>query len=424
MSEICKVTWTDVREQVSANPLGAAVARATDNLLATDRMRNQEPAFYVARYRYADLIVSKGEFRPPCQHRHQAQVCCSLCREMMQAVEYSAIPLAVSLERSVEVLLETPWNPEEPRMAPLRMIQPGEPFGVFEVLDTLLHTPYPKPPWSVSAGARSVWILAPLGDAALSRTVAAVAGVSRIKPIEENAPHEAIAAVAGHGWSIDVLLFPNTIVQNLTPSDALFRVLLEIGWKQSSAVRHALFRTQEFFPSILPSNGNGLSETYRCATVRHLMDASKGEVPLFEPAWKAKAPAGPFIAFENVLAAALDRLGKEYRPIVLQPVHLLDKGAVGYYSFRCPTVVGVKRPNAKVYAQVPALVRDDLENMQKECASYVDYSSTMYFAFRPYDEVTTSSSLPIDDFDSDGRKTSRVYLKSPFLISGVRLVRS
>jgi hypothetical protein len=414
---IRKVTWTEVKAVVAAQ--NSELARAIDGLFSSARMKDRDKDLYVAEYRYGDLIVEKGDFRPPCYRSHpDRQEWCAICKQLISAVQYSAIPLGLSLEHAAEVFLDTEWDPEEPRLAPLRLITPGEPFGVFEVLDTLLGTPFPKPPWSVSAGARSVWILAPLGQKPLPGELAKIVN-KRIRYAKEIRPCDLIAASVGDEWRAHILLFPDSLMSDLPLSDPLFRVLLKIGWKQSSAVRHALFRIPRDLMANTSPSGGPLPDIYRVATVRHLIDAAKGEVPVFAPATGTQS--GPFVSFQEALRKALGQLDSPYVPVVMQPTHLTDVGDVGYYSFRCPTVVGVKRPYVKNYGDVPLYIREDL--MAQKCGDVIDQTNTKFFAQRGKEDVFSAEDLPLSDF-YNGDSAPKLYLKSPFLISGVRLVRS
>ncbi len=241
----------------------------------------------------------------------------------------------------------------------------------------------------------------------------------KIKQAKEARPCDLVATAVGDAWEADILIFPDSLVQNLHPADAMFRVLLKTGWKQSSNVRHALFR----IPHDLVGNsasGGPLPEVYRIATVRHLLDAAKGNVPLFAPA-NGKDLAGPFSIFQTALREALERLDSPYVPVIMQPVHLTDPGDVGYYSFRCPTVIGVTRPTIRNYAEIPLYIREEM--MAHEFANVVDHKNSKFFAQKAKEDVVLTDNLPMSDFYC-GEASPKLFFKSPFLISGVRLVRA
>src|SRR5215204_5555246 len=133
MPTVKRVLWTEIRPALLEQGAAPTLVRAVDHLLAT-AMRDEPLSVFVARYPYGELIVDRGEFRPPCARGHgQGQTSCAACRELLKEVQYSAIPLSLPMDKPVEVFLDLKWDPKEPRMAPLRLIRPGEPFGVFEV---------------------------------------------------------------------------------------------------------------------------------------------------------------------------------------------------------------------------------------------------------------------------------------------------
>src|SRR4051812_32142024 len=104
---IQKVRWDEVRQSVVAT--NQELARALDALLASRRFQQPgaEPELFVAEYGYADLMVDRGDFRPPCYRKHPGLEWCEVCKPLMSAVQYSAIPLGLCLNRTVEVFLET-----------------------------------------------------------------------------------------------------------------------------------------------------------------------------------------------------------------------------------------------------------------------------------------------------------------------------
>jgi hypothetical protein len=118
--------------------------------------RSPEAEISLATYRYGDIVVENGRFLPPCRRP------CPDCHNLLGSFE-GDIPLALILDNCAEVFLA---GREEANTSdvPLRVISHGEMFGVFETLDLVLQTPRETPPWGVSAGIRSVWVLAPLGN--------------------------------------------------------------------------------------------------------------------------------------------------------------------------------------------------------------------------------------------------------------------
>jgi len=132
--------------------------------------------------------VNRGTFETPC-----ADPACATCSALRADCSYSHIPLAVVLGRSVEVFLDAPTSMDAAGDAagavPLRVLSEGDLFGVFETLHSLLGEGEARPPWSVSSGSRSIWIIAPLGDRRITEALTARCGChvdwSRTEPFRK-----------------------------------------------------------------------------------------------------------------------------------------------------------------------------------------------------------------------------------------------
>jgi hypothetical protein len=421
---VLKVRWNDVRDQIrSVNPL---LATGIDEV-ATEL---SEKDLYVARYGYGRLMVDKGHFSSPCGDRS-----CGSCQDLRKHVSYSCIPFAVLLEKCVEVFVDHGAGPndegqvgtEDLRLVPLRLLAEGEMFGVFELLDSILDTRSMPPPWSISAGARSIWIVAPMGDERIHNWIRRKTGVRWV----ERSPHwKLVEALDGCKWQVGVLIFPDWIVKAVASSMSLRRLLLETGWRQSSNLRHSSLNDAALQKDFLKQNIKApLGELYQYATIRHLLDIATGVAPAFQPATQARIMAGPFVDVEVILHGVLKGISRDYHPVVLQPGHLLEEGDVGYYSFRCPSVPGPRLPKVANYADIPGTVHEVLKYFRKNPDVSLDIDKTTFFARSgEYSIDEHVDYLPMAEFfpsNSAKDKSHRsVYLNSPFFVSGARIVRS
>ena len=421
-----KVRWSDVRQQMMAvNPEIASCVDAVDKRVLREDL-------FITQYGYGELMVDRGRFLTPCQDHS-----CSGCQTLSKRVSYSCIPFAILLERSVEVFLEcglTSDNyadrpPEDDfRLVPLRLLGQGEMFGVFELLDCILSSRSIRPPWSVSAGSRSVWIVAPMGDERMHNSIKRKTGV---RWAERSSPHwQLVRALGGSNWHTKVLMFPDLILKAVAGSPALRRLLLEAGWKQSTNLRHIPYSDANLQTSFLRQYiKTPLGELYQYTTIRHILDIATGSVPAFQPAARAKIPGGPFLEVEAALHEMLRGIAKDYQPVVLQPGHLSEEGDVGYYSFRCPSVPGPKLPRVANYADIPGTIHEVLKSFRKDSDVPLDFGKTTFFARTgDYSVEDHSEYLPIDELFPPNAEKSRnhkeVYLNSPFFVAGARIVRS
>jgi len=152
-NRVKQVNWQDVREEVMRADANLAGTFSDSHVFKSPACGSLEPGafLYRAEYEYGSLIVNQGKFVPPACDQGED---CATCKNLKAATENSPIPLAVILENSVEVFLDS-WTKEDPRHSPLRLIPAGEMFGTFETLDLLLGIPSPRPPIRSSMGPTS-----------------------------------------------------------------------------------------------------------------------------------------------------------------------------------------------------------------------------------------------------------------------------
>jgi hypothetical protein len=375
------------------------------------------------------------------------------------------------LEGCTEVYLDYPWDFQDGRRAPLGVLGKGELYGVFEVLDVLLGIQQSAPLWNVSSGVRSVWVMAPLGNANLLRTLL---GEGRVW--NDHSPHwQLIQAVTRNrtDWKTRIVLLPQLTEEVISSGNgrSLFRTLLQVGWKQSAALRHVAVedaRLHERLKDRLRSAGGPLGELYQFATIKHWINILKGDSPLYQPLHRFDEEGGPFSEFASSLSGALvensSKLKFKYTPVLLRPGYLKEKGDVGYYSFRCPSLLGPKMPAVKTYSQLPSDFAVMIKEIKEEWAHKLKPPILKYFVQPPRtgSELHTwadpppgrgpiSPSRTSQEFDQSPKRTRsawedfgvfyaddlaeddlvpasngekvNLYWGSPFFVSGVRLSR-
>jgi hypothetical protein len=346
----------------------------------------------ILEYRYGDAIVESGEFHPPCDSRH-----CSDCNKVANLARYASIPLSLVLDGCAEIFLDYPWHFQDGRRTPLGVLGKGELYGVFEVLDLLLGIPQSAPMWNVSAGVRSVWVMAPLGNANMLRTLL---GDGRIW--DDHSPHwQLVRAVTAKRttWKTRIVLLPQ-ITEELLLSERgriFFRNLLQVGWKQSAALRHVAVedaRLHERLKDQLRNASSQLGELYQFVTIKHWINILKGDTPAFQPMHRFKEEGGPFSEFAEQLSHALvenaTKFAVQYTPVLLRPGCLKQEGDAGYYSFRCPSLLGPKMPTVKAYSQLPSDFAVMIGKIKDEWASKLKPPTLKYFVQPP--KLPTDSS--------------------------------
>jgi hypothetical protein len=395
-------------------------------------------------------IVERGHFRTPCRNAD-----CSECANLLADCSYSHIPLAVILRKSVEVCIDAALHTssdsehEGTAAVPLRILGEGDLFGVFETLHGLLHENDERPPWSVSSGARSIWIVAPLKDKRIPELFSSRCGCQVDWMRDQSHWRLVQEAMAREGWQSEVLFIGRGVIDRVmghqSGTDKLFELILATGWRQSAALRNSATIEASLRQRYLDGPANSVSsifgDMYLFATVCHLFAISRGDAPAFEPAATARHDLGPFAEFERGLHQVLKAIKREehpgngrseaHYPVVLQPVHLNASGQRGFYSFRCPSLPGLKLPRVASYAEVPTPVKSTVEKLASVNSNAIDLKQTSYFTQAGrFDLRKPESGFRWEEFlghvsaAKELYKRERLFLDSQFLVSGVRIVRS
>jgi hypothetical protein len=332
------------------------------------------------------------------------------------------------------------------KTVPLRILDSGELFGVFETLDYILGATQQPPQYSVSAGARSVWVLAPLGDNRLPRLLRETAGVD--VDWDKNESHWSLiqkVAKEHSKWKVSTIIFAEPFIRLLKSSQGgdftLRQMILEAGWKQSSALRHSAAKNAQLRAWFLDGPAKTIpmpfGELYQFATICHLLSIAEGDYPAYQALGISKQALGPFTAFEGLLNEALSALkikvpsAPRYYPIVMQPGHLTDTHSTGYYSFRCPSLLGSNIPDIANFSDTPGPISKTIQSLCESKSGFsIDLQKTHFYSQAGrFDLNRPDSKFPWKELYShlpEGAPVSRknLFTDSPFMVAGVRLVRA
>jgi len=435
MASLCStrlVPWSEIQSRLSAS-LPSSVYVPLNELM----LKTKSSGLFVARYPFGRLIVDRGEFLTPC-HTEACAACLSLRAALHREQHYTPIPLVAIVEGCAEVFMEYAQEDGLPRHAPLQLMYKSELFGVFETLDRLLSTAAARPSWSVSSGSRSIWIIAPTGDVRLPKELARVLGTS-INWNSDRHPHwKLVEAVIRNRveWNTEVVIFPQKIVESLKKVPPLFNAILEIGWNQSSRLRHVATEDAELRETLhraLQVYRVPQGELFQYVTIRHLLDMVDGFASAYQVCDGSERAAGPFCQFNTYLKTALERMHLPYQPVIMQPGRLARNGDVGYYSLRCPSVPGPRPAKFKdSLAEIAGSYRQVLRELEGTGARRLSEDSLKFYVKPTLDlsnmptGVFSSADLPIKDFsmETNGPIRESIFLSSPFLLAVARVVKS
>jgi hypothetical protein len=403
-----RIHWNEGRSLLQALQLSEEILASLDQIV--NRTKTRE--IFVADYRYSDLIVDRGRFLGPCGAPN-----CTSCSDLIQGT--CCIPLAFVAAQSLEVFIQY-----SDRTAPLRIMQPGEVFGVFEVLDLILGETGVEPIWSLSAGARSVHIIAPVGNRGLPQWLRTRIG--RQITWTKRDPHwQLVKESTDSTWNTKILVLPKEAIEKIRKTDRLFRFLLETGWMQSRALRNSMIDDAHLRGVIgteISKEPAPLGELYHYATLRHLLNLIKGTAPSFVSASTLPQSSGPFDEFCRVLGDVLEEnTDFVYEPVIMQPFHV-ETGKRAYYSLRCPSMPGPNPENVNTYAAVASAFRNVLDRLKPDPWPTLATNARFFVRdcdFRNYPGVHKAESLKKDNFSPAKSSRPDIYFDAPFFVAGI-----
>jgi hypothetical protein len=450
----------DKLHQVNGGSIKNAISRAPGWLeMSLDQLiaNQQRPeSLYLADYEYGQLIVKDGQFQPPCSDPR-----CAGCQELLQAVRGVGarpgpeIPLSFVVQGCAEVFVKHPLEDEQDSPAareelasmllPLNVIEHGVPFGVFETLNYRLGLPNERANWQVSAGIRSIYVLAPLDNEGLIESLTRRPGPGGKSIHHWELVSRTLEEQNSSRWTATVLVLPRTLLDAISFERApvLQERLLEIGWQQSAALRMSGTRDGIYLRKLRPALDNEnleVGQLYYYFTLRHCMNMLQGQRPAMVPVGATSDPGGPFEPFRARLSEELQRRRLAFDPVIMRPGFLGTDGVQrGYYSMRIPTAPGLdsgigSRSRKPVYKNLLTDLERIVSNSEDDELKQLFRDRIRGFIQRPRRPVNNrsgalqnwmvySDELPAQDF-RDGNQESRIFWNSPFFVAGLTLAAS
>lgn len=314
-----RLSWKDIRTEV------AAVNKDLFNIIE-EINPSEQYSLYKASYSFGTKIVDKGKF----------------CFDSInQELDYSTIPLALIINKSCEVFIE---NKQE--IISLNLLSAGQLFGLFEVLEKQTNTESKQPPWSMTAGARSIFILPKITDMNAHRRVMREYKVDSRPPQSLNEHWQIFTKIAQHAdanhpWFCEILFFSGTWLfnqQNNILWSKFNRYLYSQAWIESAYLRNktVLNLLWEILASSLTSQNLKL-KPYLMQIVKQLTAISYGFASGYQSAGKNEMVA-PLAAIEDAYIKVYDL--KEYLPIIMHASNLKGQTqqSTYYYSLSAETL--------------------------------------------------------------------------------------
>jgi hypothetical protein len=333
-------TWDSVREEVKrVNPRLYNIIQEISP--------NKSYVLLKAHYPFGQKILDNGELILPSasngsfihfSHYHDPQI--------KKLLNYSSIPVGLLLNKACEIFIETSHH----HILPLKYIQAGSFFGLFEYLNKLVSIKT-SPVWCITAGARSLFMLPSISEKRAHKRISYTFHTSPTPPHtyeEQWDIFRAIAQQSSPQWKNSVLFFSDKWFEHVGKKDKnwneFYLSLFEEGWRQLQFVQSE---------SAFNSSWNAFSEitgrkdlnprTYIANTIKYLIAVTNGAAPAFK--FATDNNCGP-----------LDEIYKAYKE-----VYQLEKYAINfmhpynviyeefpslYYSMNTPILIE-SRPKGK-----------------------------------------------------------------------------
>lgn len=330
-SSIKKVSWAQAREKVQA--ISPELARIIDEISPPDNLH-----LYIGKYSYGSSCMKNGQFYIPLEDGTLKPISDSSVPSHIQAdlgYNLNSNPVSLTLRNSFELFLALP-----DRTIPFYgMIPAGKILGTWRILTP--QSNHPRFLWGMTAGARSIFMLPKITEAASHEKLVKVLGVSQDAPRTLLDHWEIFRQIYNHyekssAWFSEMLYFPQAWIEK-KDDPAFFKLhhyFLNAAWTGSEYYRNQYIWNLIF--SLIQERYKIKPTAYIADTVKHLFGILAGGTPGFAPATDESAAPIKLLqeAYVNVY-----RL-KKYHPVIMQPAlySYLDKKPV-YYSLNFPTAL-------------------------------------------------------------------------------------
>lgn len=315
-----EVEWSQVRSAVKkVNP---EIAEKIDALGT-----GKDFTLYRARYPFGSTILNKSTLYVPHEGKLVSLQDDSIPEKLKEDLQYGTdiatnMPLGLCINNTAELYME-----QEDRVIPFSFFTPGKIFGLWSSLDLSNSFVGPRV-WSITAGARSIFLLPKITDTPSYKKLCKSRGLK--KPVPRNLlDHGPILAdMANHSefsepWHTEILFFPKKWLEKQTGEawSEFYLHIHESAWKKSEYWRNKVvydYMWDSFVRDFAKKNIK--ISPYIVDIVEHLMMVGLGVLPGFKPA--VSNCEGPI---ESLQKDFIDEYRLRYfAPTIMVPAHLSE----------------------------------------------------------------------------------------------------
>jgi hypothetical protein len=329
-----EVQWEAVRDEVMAvNPELASIIDTLDP--------GKHYPLIKAAYRFGDLIVKEGMtylFNEDNDLVPMNDI--SLQKTLKDQLNYSPIPLFLTLENATEVFIHSSH-----RAIPLNLFYPGNLLGLFESLDCLFNRTVTAK-WCVSSGARNLFTLPKINELGNFQKLKVKYELTANKPRYSTDHWSIFSQMAQHPnfeqpWQSTVLFFTrNWLIKNQKdPAWFAFKeYLFKNAWHQAQfAISKVNLNLEwEYFVEAITDRQLKTS-IYLTDQVKHILLVAMGRWPGFKTT-DGSEQIGPIQGLKKALMEIYNL--KKYYPTIMHASSLeKDAGTPLYYSLSYPSLL-------------------------------------------------------------------------------------
>jgi hypothetical protein len=400
------VYWDDIRSDVQT--VNQEFTKLIDALSPDKRY-----PLIKASYRYGDSVVQNGVTYLPTPSLALLPITDPFFKkEIKDYLTYSSIPLFLTLKNANEVYMHSAQ-----RTVPLNLFYPGSLLGLFESLDMLYGRPSAAK-WSVSAGARNIFMLPKLNEkTGFKRLRIAYDLDIALQPRHLFDHWQLFRAIAGHKdfiqpWQNEILFFTKNWLLSAKNDPAWMRFkdyLVGKAWEQGQIAisKIGLDITWERFAEAIDRR-NLKPIPYLVDHVKHILLVSLGRWPAFKVADHLTSVVAPMNGLQQAMTEIYHL--KKYLPTFLHMSNSDESHNIPlYYSLSFPTLLEglphrtkntstfmIDIRNIKQIIDTLMPVFDQLDDNEASRFKEICFE---YFHVEPdpYGEILSSQQLPILD---------------------------
>jgi hypothetical protein len=401
-----QVSWQAVREDVIA--VAPQLAALIDGVGPDKQM-----PLYRVRYPFGAPILTAARLQLPSPRGKVVPIddpaLPSDVREHLQPGLDQ--PMGLVLKNATEAFI-----PMQDRIIPIQLKEAGDLFGLWRALGgTPANSFHPSRIWSMTAGARTLFMSPKISDHAGQRRVNREFGLRSLAPKNMMDHWRLFVDIANHrhftqDWDMEILFFSHRWFEKRddAPWLAFRNHLLEVAWQETCFWRNKYF--WDFIFSCAQETRNLKPNPYVMDTVKHILVMATGTLSGFTLA--TNDTTGPISTLQDIYKDVYQI--KQYAPLIFHAESLRPTREKGiYYSLQYPTSLEFS-PKSRSLASAMENLREIkyvLEAVLQEIlAGKIPLDDTLLYRLLqnikfdyfhsdadPYQDICLSSTIPDED---------------------------